>query len=52
LWLDEVIDWHQGIEMYGTMRRTQKPHIKLVRANENYGLVKNKTITRKGKRRF
>lgn len=37
---DGAVDWHQGIEMYGTMRRMQKPHIMLVYADENHGLAK------------
>ena len=37
---DGAVDWHQGIEMYSTMRRMQKPHIMLVYADENHGLVK------------
>jgi len=30
---DGAVDWHQGIEMYGTMRRMEKP-------DENHGLAK------------
>ncbi len=37
---DGAVDWHQGIEMYGTMRRMEKPHVMLVYADENHGLVK------------
>ncbi|RYY31620.1 MAG: S9 family peptidase [Chitinophagaceae bacterium] len=37
---DGAVDWHQGIEMYGTMRRMEKPHIMLVYADENHGLAK------------
>lgn len=37
---DGAVDWHQGIEMYGTMRRMQKPHVMLVYADENHGLAK------------
>ncbi|HEV7621694.1 MAG TPA: prolyl oligopeptidase family serine peptidase, partial [Flavisolibacter sp.] len=37
---DGAVDWHQGIEMYSTMRRMQKPYIMLVYADENHGLVK------------
>jgi dipeptidyl aminopeptidase/acylaminoacyl peptidase len=37
---DGAVDWHQGIEMYGTMRRMQKPHVMLVYAEENHGLAK------------
>ena len=37
---DGAVDWHQGIEMYTTMRRMQKPHILLVYADENHGLAK------------
>lgn len=37
---DGAVDWHQGIEMYSTMRRMQKPHIMLVYADENHGLMK------------
>lgn len=37
---DGAVDWHQGIELYGTLRRMQKPHVLLVYANENHGLAK------------
>ena len=37
---DGAVDWHQGIEMYGTMRRLMKPHVMLVYADENHGLAK------------
>ncbi len=37
---DGAVDWHQGIEMYSTMRRMEKPHIMLVYADENHGLAK------------
>ena len=37
---DGAVDWHQGIEMYGTLRRMMKPHVLLVYADENHGLAK------------
>lgn len=37
---DGAVDWHQGIELYSTLRRMQKPHIMLVYADENHGLAK------------
>ncbi len=37
---DGAVDWHQGIEMYSTLRRMQKPHIMLVYADENHSLAK------------
>ena len=37
---DGAVDWHQGIEMYSTMRRMEKPFIMLVYADENHGLAK------------
>ena len=37
---DGAVDWHQGIEMYSTMRHMQKPYIMLVYADENHGLAK------------
>lgn len=37
---DGAVDWHQGIQMYGTMRRMQKEHVMLVYADENHGLAK------------
>lgn len=37
---DGAVDWHQGIEMYSTMRRMQKPMILLVYADENHGFTK------------
>ncbi len=33
---DGAVDWHQGIELYGTLRRMQKPHVLLVYADENH----------------
>lgn len=35
---DGAVDWHQGIEMYATMRRMEKPFILLVYEGENHGL--------------
>lgn len=37
---DGAVDWHQGIEMYGTLRRMQKEHVMLVYADENHSLAK------------
>lgn len=37
---DGAVDWHQGIEMYSTMRRMQKPYVMLVYADENHSLAK------------
>lgn len=37
---DGAVDWHQGIEMYITMRRLHKPMILMVYAGENHGLRK------------
>lgn len=37
---DGAVDWHQGIEMYITMRRLAKPMILLVYDGENHGLRK------------
>ncbi|TAH07432.1 MAG: S9 family peptidase [Sphingobacteriia bacterium] len=37
---DGAVDWHQGIEMYGTMRRMEKPHVMLVYADENHNFTK------------
>jgi dipeptidyl aminopeptidase/acylaminoacyl peptidase len=37
---DGAVDWHQGIEMYSTMRRMQKPMIMLVYADENHNFTK------------
>ncbi|MEO6916975.1 MAG: prolyl oligopeptidase family serine peptidase, partial [Chitinophagaceae bacterium] len=37
---DGAVDWHQGIEMYSTMRRMQKPMILLVYADENHNFTK------------
>jgi len=37
---DGAVDWHQGIELYITMRRMEKPMIMLVYAGENHGLRK------------
>ncbi|MDP1843454.1 MAG: prolyl oligopeptidase family serine peptidase [Sediminibacterium sp.] len=37
---DGAVDWHQGIEMYGTMRRMEKPFVMLVYADENHNFTK------------
>jgi dipeptidyl aminopeptidase/acylaminoacyl peptidase len=37
---DGAVDWHQGIEMFTTMRRMEKPFIMLVYDGENHGLAK------------
>jgi dipeptidyl aminopeptidase/acylaminoacyl peptidase len=37
---DGAVDWHQGIEMYITMRRMEKPIIMLVYEGENHSLAK------------
>jgi dipeptidyl aminopeptidase/acylaminoacyl peptidase len=37
---DGAVDWHQGIEMYSTMRRMEKPFIMLVYADENHSNAK------------
>jgi dipeptidyl aminopeptidase/acylaminoacyl peptidase len=37
---DGAVDWHQGIEMYTTMRRMQKPMILLVYEGENHSVRK------------
>jgi len=37
---DGAVDWHQGIEMYTTMRRMKKNMIMLVYAGENHSLAK------------
>jgi dipeptidyl aminopeptidase/acylaminoacyl peptidase len=37
---DGAVDWHQGIEMFTTMRRMEKPYIMLVYDSENHSLSK------------
>ncbi len=37
---DGAVDWHQGIEMFATMRRMEKPYIMLVYDTENHSLAK------------
>jgi dipeptidyl aminopeptidase/acylaminoacyl peptidase len=37
---DGAVDWHQGIEFYGTMRRMGKPFTMLVYADENHNFTK------------
>lgn len=37
---DGAVDWQQGIELYGTMRRMEKEHVLLVYEGENHGLAK------------
>jgi dipeptidyl aminopeptidase/acylaminoacyl peptidase len=41
---DGAVDWHQGIEMFTTMRRMQKPFIMLVYEGENHGLRKDENM--------
>jgi len=41
---DGAVDWHQGIEMFTTMRRMQKPFILLVYEGENHGLRKKENM--------
>ena len=38
--VDGAVDWHQGIEMYTTMRRMENPYIMLVYDAENHSLSK------------
>ncbi|MBM3419969.1 MAG: S9 family peptidase, partial [Bacteroidetes bacterium] len=42
---DGAVDWHQGIEMFTTMRRMQKPYIMLVYDGENHSLAKKENQT-------
>lgn len=37
---DGAVDWHQGIEMYTTMRRMEKPYVMLVYEGENHAVRK------------
>ncbi len=41
---DGAVDWHQGIEMFTTMRRMEKPFIMLVYEGENHGLRKEENM--------
>ncbi len=41
---DGAVDWHQGIEMFTTMRRMEKPFIMLVYEGENHGLRKDENM--------
>lgn len=41
---DGAVDWHQGIEMFSTMRRMEKPYIMLVYEGENHGLRKKENM--------
>lgn len=41
---DGAVDWHQGIEMFTTMRRMEKPYIMLVYDGENHGLRKKENM--------
>ena len=41
---DGAVDWHQGIEMFTTMRRMHKPYIMLVYEGENHGLRKDENM--------
>jgi len=37
---DGAVDWHQGIELYSTMRRMEKPFVMLVYEGENHAVRK------------
>ena len=41
---DGAVDWHQGIEMYITMRRMEKPMILLVYEGENHAVRKKENM--------
>ncbi len=41
---DGAVDWHQGIELYSTMRRMEKQMVMLVYAGENHGLRKEENM--------
>lgn len=41
---DGAVDWHQGLEMFATMRRMEKPFILLVYDGENHGLRKKENM--------
>ena len=37
---DDIIEWHQGIEMFISMRRIKKPYIMFVYDDKNHSLEK------------
>lgn len=41
---DGAVYWHQGVEMFVTMRRLQKPYIMLVYADENHAVRKKENM--------
>lgn len=41
---DGAVDWHQGIELYTTMRRMEKPYVMLVYAGENHSVRKDENM--------
>ena len=41
---DGAVDWHQGIEMYTTMRRMEKPMVMLVYEGENHSVRKKENM--------
>ena len=41
---DGAVDWHQGIELYTTMRRMKKQMIMLVYADENHAVRKDENM--------
>ncbi|MCD6345915.1 MAG: S9 family peptidase, partial [Bacteroidales bacterium] len=41
---DGAVDWHQGIELYTTMRRMEKPYVMLVYAGENHAVRKKENM--------
>ena len=41
---DGAVDWHQGIELYTTMRRMEKPYVMLVYEGENHSVRKEENM--------
>ena len=41
---DGAVDWHQGIELYTTMRRMEKPMVMLVYEGENHSVRKKENM--------
>ena len=41
---DGAVDWHQGIELYTTLRRMEKPIVMLVYADENHSVRKKENM--------
>lgn len=49
---DGAVDFNQGVELYNTMRRMEKPYVMLVYEGENHGLAREENQIDYAKRAF